>query len=30
MKKELFIIALMLLPMLANAQDAVEVDGIYY
>ena len=30
MKKVLFTIAMVLLPMLASAQDAVEIDGIYY
>ena len=30
MKKVLFTIAAMLLPMLAGAQEAVEIDGIYY
>ena len=29
MKKQLFLLVLMMLPLMANA-DAVEIDGIYY
>lgn len=30
MKKQLFLMVFMLLPLMANAQIAVEIDGIYY
>ena len=30
MKKQLITLIAMLLPILASAQDAVEIDGIYY
>ena len=30
MKKQILFILMMLLPMVAGAQDAVEIDGIYY
>ena len=30
MKKQLLLLVMMLLPMVASAGDVVEVDGIYY
>ena len=30
MKKQLLLLVFMLLPLMANAQKAVEIDGIYY
>ena len=30
MKKQILLLALMLLPMVAGAQGVVEIDGIYY
>ena len=30
MKKQLLLLAFMFLSLAVNAQDAVEIDGIYY
>ena len=30
MKKQLLLLAMMLLPMVTGAQEAVEIDGICY